>query len=858
MEPLLGKPETQSAGKGLARIRLAGTSQARTILPVLDGLSYSLAFASGDKSESLPSVAGNSAEAELESGAWTLTVLGCAPSSPDLPVLAGEASFSVAAGQTVDVRVDLYPAGAFLADGEGTLRYQVSFPPGLARAELAIIPLSLANASQGRTIDLLDGLDEGAARQAEELVLHAGYYRLALSLQTGDGKVAGKVEAVHLYQGIASFAASFGAGDFVPGGTFTSLAAMKSWLEARPPNTPDAPYLVALRGLDAGSLWAMENAPDTLVESLSSRYVDLDLSGCTGTSIGNQSYDFPSQAQKDYLVGLVLPDTIDDIGTRFLYNYANLKSVVLPDGLQSLGDYSLYWSESPRDVGIETIDLSRTALASLGSNAFAGCSNLREATFPATLTSVAGNVFKGCSQLETIIQQAPLISIGMEAFTGCSKLESISISAGATLNTGVFTGCSSFSFVVEGAGTWSAGGDDNKLLLTDSGKTLAFWPSASGSIAIPGGIEKIRSRAFQGNLKLAAVDLGTGLKEIGSSAFRETGLTSLTLGGNIETIGTYAFYECAALDAVTVAAQNLTVIPASAFERCSKLKTADLFGSKIQTINQRAFRDCTILASVSLPNTLTEVAADISAGPGPQYNNSAFANTPLLASFTVASGGPYGTEFDGKALTKTDGSDCVLVCYPAATGALLIPEGITKISAVAFRADGYNIGNENITSVSFPSTLAEIGTNGGIGAFYQCRFLTSVDMSAAEGLTEISHSAFAYCRSLASIQFPPKLATIGADAFWYCDGILDPTSDLLTSISLPAMLVSIGNRAFDGCKNLATIAIEAGTPPTLGEYALSRGTITLQHIYVPSASVEAYKTAEGWSAYAALIEAIAP
>jgi hypothetical protein len=868
MDPLLEKPEspeTRNAGKGLARIRLAGTPESRTILPVLEGLSYSLAFSSGEETKNLPSVAGNSAELELASGTWALAVLGYAPSSQDIPVLAGDASFVVTAGQTADVRVELYPAADFLADGQGTLRYQVSFPPGLVRAELELVPLALADASQGRTIDLLE--DPEAVEKTEDLVLHAGYYRLVLALQMEDGKVGGKTEAVHIYQGIASFAASFEAEDFVPGGIFTRLADMKAWLETRPRNTPEEPYQVSLRGIDLGPLWAAENSPNTLIESLGGRYVDLDLSGCIGTAIGNQSSDFPAQAHKDHLVGLTLPDTIKTIGTWFLHNYPNLKSVALPVGLESLGNYSLYYSAATMPewligASFETIDLSRTALASLGSGVLAGNPNLREVKLPATLTGVGSNVFSGCANLETIVQEAPLTAITMGAIQNCPKLKSIRISADATFGTaGVFEGCYSLSFEVEGAGPWSAGGAGNEMLLADNGTTLAYWPSAAGAVAIPGGIKKIRSHAFAGNIRLASVDLGTELEEIGGDAFQESSLASLTLGGAIQTVGSYAFSDCKSLATVTVTAQNLTAIPESAFKGCDKLKTADLSSSKVQTIGRRAFMDCTKLVSVSLPDTLTEVAAEIRSSVASPDNLSAFVNTPALASFTVAPGGSYSTEFNGKALIKTEGSVVTLVSYPTVKGALTIPEGITKISVTAFRGNEYMaaLGNENITSVTFPSTLAELEASDRVGVFSQCKNLISVDMSAATGLTEIGRNAFAYCRKLANIAFPPNLTSIGNSAFTYCDGsaITNPLpSEILTEIELPGTLVVIGYGAFEGCDDLTTLTLRAETPPTLGQYALSRSQIYLQHIYVPAATVEVYKANGDWSAYAALISAI--
>ena len=55
--------------------------------------------------------------------------------------------------------------------------------------------------------------------------------------------------------------------------------------------------------------------------------------------------------------------------------------------------------------------------------------------------------------------------------------------------------------------------------------------------------------------------------------------------------------------------------------------------------------------------------------------------------------------------------------------------------------------------------------------------------------------------------------------------------------------------------SLSSITIEAITPPTLGAEAFLVD-IYLSHIYVPAASVDAYKEAAGWSDYADIISQI--
>ena len=72
---------------------------------------------------------------------------------------------------------------------------------------------------------------------------------------------------------------------------------------------------------------------------------------------------------------------------------------------------------------------------------------------------------------------------------------------------------------------------------------------------------------------------------------------------------------------------------------------------------------------------------------------------------------------------------------------------------------------------------------------------------------------------------------------------------------LGELLTTLGVWAFNGCKALETLVIKATTPPSLYNTAVLGDTNNCP-IYVPDASVEAYKTATNWSSYASRIKGI--
>lgn len=163
-----------------------------------------------------------------------------------------------------------------------------------------------------------------------------------------------------------------------------------------------------------------------------------------------------------------------------------------------------------------------------------------------------------------------------------------------------------------------------------------------------------------------------------------------------------------------------------------------------------------------------------------------------------------------------------------------IPSGVTSIGNYAFSVC------HNITNINIPNGVTSIGAH----TFEECSGLTSVTIG--NSVTSIGDNAFKSCSSLASINVPDSVTSIGAYAFQYCEN--------LTSIDIPSGITSIRSGAFATCSRLTSVTVLAATPPTLGSSVFNNTNNCT--IYVPSASVETYKTASGWSSYASMIQAM--
>jgi hypothetical protein len=261
------------------------------------------------------------------------------------------------------------------------------------------------------------------------------------------------------------------------------------------------------------------------------------------------------------------------------------------------------------------------------------------------------------------------------------------------------------------------------------------------------------------------------------------------------------------------------------------------FDGDVTSIGNYAFYNCSSLTSVTIPNSVTEI--------GESAFDYCYRLTSVIIPNNVTSIGDYAFYACGN-LTSVN-----------------IGESVTSIGDYAF----YECNR--LTSVTIPEGVTSIGEGPFIGCPKlrefrgkfasedgRCLIIDGVLNSfASADLTEytipdsvitIGYGAFAYCDSLTSVNIPDSLTTIRYGAFAYCDS--------LTSVNIPNSVTTIGEAAFVYCENLTSVYCKPTIPPAGGD-AMFYGNAAGRKIYVPAGSVNAYKSAEYWSAYANAIVA---
>ena len=323
-----------------------------------------------------------------------------------------------------------------------------------------------------------------------------------------------------------------------------------------------------------------------------------------------------------------------------------------------------------------------------------------------------------------------------------------------------------------------------------------------GVIEFKAPITKIGYEAFCNCDSLTSVTIPDSITTIGNYAFEDCdSLTSITIGDSVTTIGDYAFRSCSSLTSVTIS-DSVTTIGNYAFRACSSL-TSVTIGDSVTKIGSYAFYECESLTSVTIPDSVTTIG------------DNAFYYCRSLASVTI-----------GDSVT-TIGSYAFYGCKSLTS--VTIGDSVTTIGGGAFEYCG------RLTSITIPDSVTSIGYN----AFWSCIGLKSVTIP--DSVTTIGYGAFYNCSGLTSVTIGNCVTSIGSEAFYFCLS--------LTSVTIPDSVTSIGGHAFYNCSRLTSVYCKATTPPAGGSimfYDNASG----RKIYVPTESVEAYKSASGWSSYA--------
>lgn len=541
---------------------------------------------------------------------------------------------------------------------------------------------------------------------------------------------------------------------------------------------------------------------------------------------------------------VVLPETVEKIGASAFEGCSALKTINLTSNLKSVG------SRAFKGAGIETIEL--TGVTSIGNGAFASCDSLKEITVPfiggslddtttqyfsyifgssysmslnavpssLTRVKITGEVYEagdyafyGCSSIKNIEFTTKLTKIGTSAFAFCSSLEAIDISEASSIGIKAFEGTSIKEAVFSNDITIIPAGvfKDNKELK---------------SVTLGSGVTEIGESAFYGCIALTEISSPELLTKIGATAFYQAGnLKAFDLSG-VTSVGTRAFAYTSIKEAIL---PDNAVASEAVFEGCSELQVISapmngltsylgyLFGTSNSGIPS-SLKTVTIVGSGSLPyGALTDCDSveelyvvgfgSISGYAISSCDNLRFVQLgdSISSVSTTAFEGSYKlyeiNNLSSASITPGYGAGSTVI-YTSSTRAPFVDVNGTRFSL--FGSDWYvtSLPREDIVSV--PATFSYEGST--VNSFKIPKNLLREESVIKEitfpaGVTEIGNYAFYNAHSLTAVYLDKSSTAprIPEYAFYACGN--------LESVALPDASTVIEKRAFQDCTSLKMVSL---------------------------------------------------
>ena len=554
---------------------------------------------------------------------------------------------------------------------------------------------------------------------------------------------------------------------------------------------------------------------------------------------------------------IILPDSIESIGSGAFSGCRALVSIHIPEGVERIGDGAFFGCSSLREIIIPK------SVKHIGEHAFSSCSLLEKITLPAELKDMGKGLFQGCDALKEItVEGEGLLSsedgvlfckgtegrtlfvfpqgkegdyripagtarISEGAFRGCSRLDKVIVSEDVSfIGDRAFAGCTDIFIEIENPGiefgmlpfdeTANVSFADNKkkrspyaafgeVDFEEKLSKIKYIMPVHKKFVVPK--EKWSTAEKDGSLVITSYN-GDDLEITTPARINDTAVTE---------IGDYAFSpekggidrkrrEVLAGIRSIFLARDIKKLGTGVFKNCTSLEYV-LVPNSVDSIGDRAFSGCSSLSAVTLPMKTDYISKGL------------FFGCKRIENIDI----PEGIASIGELAF----SGCERITY------ITIPEGVKEIGRKAFAGCRY------LMYINFPESLEHVGADAfrntlwyssrPDGVIYAGKCVVgykgeSPDITIGEGIVSISDGAFSGNERAESIHIPDSVRHIGSEAFWNCSK--------LREITLPKGLKSLGERVFSGCRMLKSMNIPEGVT-AIGEFAFS-GCINMHSVNIPS------------------------
>lgn len=514
---------------------------------------------------------------------------------------------------------------------------------------------------------------------------------------------------------------------------------------------------------------------------------------------------------------------VSAIGEAAFNGCSALTEIAIPNGVETLGNYAFYGCSALATVTLGTQERSSSSLKTIGDYAFAETA-VKSVVLPNGVSTLGNYAFNKCASLATVSLGNSLTAIGDYAFSDCKKLESVTFgSALETIGERAFASAKISSLVLSATvrtiGDWAFYNNPLTAITFNDGLqsigSRAFYGVSVQTLNIPNSVTELGSYAFSGCKSLETVTIGTGVTkisdytfntcsaltqiscpsvtEIGKNAFSGcSSLSDIPLNDKITSLGNYVFSGCSAIESLVIP-NSVTSIGSYAFEKCTKLTSATL-GTGISSIPDYMFSSCSALTSVVLPENITGI------GNSAFYNCKGLKSLPVTESITsIGTNAFYGCT----SLTSVNLSDKVTSLGASAfygcsslTEAVL-GTGITTLGSSLFRNDA------KLRKVVANGKIASVSTY----TFNGCSSLERIYINNTPP-TGASSNTFTKVPTTCRIYVPAQTCQFYAQTTYWKDFVIMPWLDELEIVSTTPSMSFDGEEALDVKPDTKTFVIE--------------------------------------------------
>lgn len=207
-------------------------------------------------------------------------------------------------------------------------------------------------------------------------------------------------------------------------------------------------------------------------------------------------------ADCDYIVRVIISDSVERIGTGIFFGCDSLVEVGFPDGVTSIPAETFAYCSSLTsaipdgitEVGdsaftncdsLVSVDIP-DSVERIGTGVFLGCDSLEKVDFPNGITTIPADTFAYCSSLTVAIPNG-ITEIGDHAFAHCYSLKSITLpNSVITIGSNAFERCHRLEHITLSDATVSIG------------KESFAWCVRISELFVPDSVISIGEKAFRG------------------------------------------------------------------------------------------------------------------------------------------------------------------------------------------------------------------------------------------------------------------------------------------------------------------------------------------------------------------------